>query len=39
MNGLIRGRKTRATIPDKDDRRVYFLLNRNFTARPRTESV
>jgi putative transposase len=32
MNGLVRGRKTRTTIPGKDGRRAGDLLNRNFTA-------
>lgn len=32
MNGLIRGRKTRTTIPGKDGRRASGLLNRGFTA-------
>ncbi|WP_458781236.1 IS3 family transposase [Arthrobacter sp. D3-16] len=32
MNGLIRGRKTRTTIPGKDGRRAGDLLNRDFTA-------
>ena len=32
MNGLIRGRKTRTTIPCKDGRRAGDLLNRNFSA-------
>ncbi|WP_396278649.1 DDE-type integrase/transposase/recombinase [Glutamicibacter creatinolyticus] len=32
MNGLIRGRKTRTTIPGKDGRRAGDLLNRNFSA-------
>jgi putative transposase len=32
MNGLIRGRKTRATIPAKDGKRASDLLNRHFTA-------
>ncbi|MGY4543955.1 hypothetical protein ACVWY0_003898 [Arthrobacter sp. UYNi723] len=32
MNGLIRGRKTRTTIPGKDGRRARDLLNRDFTA-------
>lgn len=32
MNGLVRGRKTRTTIPGKDGKRAGDLLNRNFTA-------
>jgi hypothetical protein len=32
MNGLIRGRRTRTTIPAKDGRRAGDLLNRDFTA-------
>jgi putative transposase len=32
MNGLIRGSKTRTTIPGKDGRRAGDLLNRDFTA-------
>ncbi|MGP5002615.1 IS3-like element ISPfr13 family transposase, partial [Glutamicibacter ardleyensis] len=32
MNGLIRGRKTRTTIPGKDGKRAGDLLNRNFSA-------
>jgi len=32
MNGMIRGRKTRTTIPGKDGRRAGDLLNRDFTA-------
>jgi putative transposase len=32
MNGLIRGRKIRTTIPGKDGRRAGDLLNRDFTA-------
>ena len=32
MNGLIRGRKTRTTIPGKDGRRARDLLNRDFSA-------
>lgn len=32
MNGLIRGRRTRTTIPGKDGRRAGDLLNRDFTA-------
>lgn len=32
MNGLIRGRKTRTTIPGKDGRRVGDRLNRDFSA-------
>jgi hypothetical protein len=32
MNGLVRGRKTRTTIPGKDGRRAGDLLDRNFTA-------
>lgn len=32
MNGLIRGRKTRTTIPSKDGIRAKDLLNRAFTA-------
>lgn len=32
MNGLIRGRKTRTTIPAKDCKRAGDLLNRNFSA-------
>ncbi|WP_183662812.1 IS3 family transposase [Neomicrococcus aestuarii] len=32
MNGLVRGRKTRTTIPGKDGRRAGDLVNRDFTA-------
>ncbi len=32
MNGLVRGRRTRTTIPGKDGKRAGDLLNRNFTA-------
>lgn len=32
MNGLVRGRRTRTTIPGKDGRRAKDLLNRDFTA-------
>ena len=32
MNGLVRGRKTRTTIPGKDGKRAGDLLNRNFQA-------
>lgn len=32
VNGLVRGRKTRTTIPGKDGRRAGDLLNRDFTA-------
>lgn len=32
MNGLVRGRKTRTTIPGKDGNRAGDLLNRNFRA-------
>ena len=32
MNGLVRGRKTRTTIPGKDGRRAKDLLNRCFSA-------
>lgn len=33
MNGLVRGRKTRTTVPDgKDARRAGDLLNRQFSA-------
>lgn len=32
MNGLVRGRKTRTTIPGKDGRRAGDLLVRGFTA-------
>ena len=32
MNGLVRGRKTRTTIPGKDGNRAGDLLNRDFTA-------
>lgn len=32
MNGLVRGRKTRTTIPGKDGRRASDLLNRDFTS-------
>ncbi|MGL3804614.1 IS3 family transposase [Paeniglutamicibacter sp. R2-26] len=32
MNGLVRGRKTRTTIPGKDGKRTGDLLNRNFSA-------
>ncbi|ALV45376.1 hypothetical protein MB46_07585 [Arthrobacter alpinus] len=32
MNGLVRGRKTRTTIPGKDGRRAGDLLNRDFSA-------
>ncbi|WP_354188372.1 DDE-type integrase/transposase/recombinase [Arthrobacter sp. UYCu712] len=32
MNGLVRGRKTRTTIPGKDGRRAGDLLNRDFTS-------
>jgi transposase InsO family protein len=32
MNGLVRGRKTRTTIPAKDGKRAGDLLNRDFTA-------
>jgi putative transposase len=32
MNGLVRGRKTRTTIPGKDGHRAGDLLNRDFTA-------
>ncbi|GAA1216368.1 hypothetical protein GCM10009655_14580 [Rhodoglobus aureus] len=32
MNGLVRGRRTRTTIPNKDGRRAPDLLNRNFSA-------
>jgi transposase InsO family protein len=33
MNGLVRGRKTRTTIPRKDGRRARDLLNRDFHVR------
>jgi transposase InsO family protein len=32
MNGLIRSRRTRTTIPAKDGKRASDLLNRHFTA-------
>lgn len=32
MNGLIRGRRTRTTIPGKDGKRAGDLLNRDFSA-------
>src|SRR5436309_14591866 len=32
MNGLVRGRRTRTTIPGKDGRRARDLLNRDFRA-------
>ena len=32
MNGLVRGRKVRTTIPTKDGRRARDLLNREFSA-------
>jgi len=32
MNGLIRGRRTRTTIPAEDGKRAGDLLNRNFTV-------
>ena len=32
MNGLVRGRRTRTTIPGKNGKRAGDLLNRNFTA-------
>lgn len=32
MNGLVRGRKTRTTVPGKDGRRAGDLLSRDFTA-------
>jgi putative transposase len=32
MSGLVRGRKTRTTIPAKDGKRAGDLLNRDFTA-------
>ncbi len=32
MNGLVRGRKTRTTIPGKDGRRAGDLLNRDFSS-------
>ena len=32
MEGLVRGRRTRTTIPGKDGKRAGDLLNRNFTA-------
>ncbi len=32
MNGLVRGRKTRTTIPGKDGRRAGDLLNRSFSS-------
>jgi len=32
MNGLVRGRKTRTTVPGKDGKRAGDLLNRCFTA-------
>ena len=32
MNGLVRGRRTRTTIPGKDGRRAGDLLNRKFSA-------
>ena len=32
MNGLVRGRKTRTTVPGKDGRRAKDLLNRDFNA-------
>jgi transposase InsO family protein len=32
MNGLVRGRKTRTTVPGKDGRRAGDLLNPDFTA-------
>ena len=32
MNGLVRDRKTRTTIPGKDGKRAGDLLNRNFSA-------
>ena len=32
MNGLVRGRKIRTTIPAKDDKRAGHLLNRDFTT-------
>ena len=32
MNGLVRGRKTRTTVPAKDGKRAGDLLNRDFTA-------
>ena len=32
MNGLMRGRKTRTTIPGKDCKRAGDLLNRDFSA-------
>ena len=38
MNGLIRGRKTRTTIPGKDGRRAGDLLNGTSPPRPRTRS-
>ena len=39
MNGLIRGRKTRTTIPDKDGKRAGDLLNRNRTTFPPASSA
>ncbi|MGM7679394.1 IS3 family transposase [Microbacterium sp. A94] len=32
MNGLVRGRRTRTTIPGKDGRRAGDLLNRDFSS-------
>lgn len=32
MNGLVRGRRTRTTIPGKDGRRAADLLNRDFSS-------
>ena len=32
MNGLVRGRKTRTTVPAKDGKRAGDLLTRDFTA-------
>jgi len=32
MNGMVRGHKTRATIPGKDGKRAGDLLNRDFTG-------
>ena len=32
MNGLVRGRKIRTTIPAKDAKRAEDLLNRDFTS-------
>lgn len=38
MDGLVRGRKTRTTIPGKDGRRAGDLLNRDFMAPAPTRS-